>query len=92
METLDLCAYNDYNKAGRRLAGKEDRRRGGGEALIRRRTNGGSPTIVVEDGDFERRGLLLRRVYDALELAVRYIEKRYRPFMPSGTVRCPWRR
>ncbi|MBE3595668.1 MAG: SpoVR family protein [Hydrogenibacillus sp.] len=73
VEALDLFVYQKQGDDWRVATTDWEAVR---EALIRQRTNGGFPTIVVEDGDFERSGaLLLRHVYDGLELDARYIEK-----------------
>jgi len=46
------------------------------DGLVSRLTNCGYPCIVVEDGDYQRRGeLYLRHNYEGLELDVPYLEK-----------------
>ncbi|MBC7325697.1 MAG: SpoVR family protein [Moorella sp. (in: Bacteria)] len=46
------------------------------DGLVGRLTNCGFPYIVVEDGDYQRRGeLYLRHYYEGLELDVHYLEK-----------------
>ncbi|GIQ64284.1 hypothetical protein PACILC2_28520 [Paenibacillus cisolokensis] len=46
------------------------------DQLVFSRVNGGFPSIVVQDGDFNRNGeLYLKHLYEGVELDLKYVER-----------------
>lgn len=77
--TRELVAELDlylYQKVGSEWVVAENDWEKVRDGMVKRLTNCGYPYIVVEDGDYQRRGeLYLRHNYEGLELDVAYLEK-----------------